>query len=442
MKYLFIILSLICVYSCSFDTKSGIWKNEDIFTKAKDKNVFKDFKKINYKSNEFNEIIPINENFKFRINKPFLNNSWEDIFYGENNNIENLKYDNENSNFFKTKRLSNAIVNERILVLDDKLIINDQKGNIIIYSIKEKSIIANFNFYKKRYKNINKKLYLIVENKIIYVTDNLGFIYAYSYDKKKLIWAKKYKVPFRSNIKLFSDKLVTSNQNNDLILINKYSGDILNQLPTEETLINNLFINNIALSDNKIFFLNSFGSLYSINKNNFKIEWFINLNNSLGSNLSSLFYGSNLVYSKNKIFVSSGENFYIVNSSNGSVSNRENFYSSFRPIINNNYVFLITNNNFLISLNLADGNVIYSYDIAKKISEFTKTKKKEIRIKNYILANNEIFVFLKNSFVVKFNVYGEIKKIFKLPSNIKSFPLIVDNKILFVGKKNKLISLN
>ena len=125
MKYLFIILSLICVYSCSFDTKSGIWKNEDIFTKAKDKNVFKDFKKINYKSNEFNEIIPLNENFKFRINKPFLNNSWEDIFYGENNNIENLKYDNENSNFFKTKRLSNAIVNERILVLDDKLIRKD-----------------------------------------------------------------------------------------------------------------------------------------------------------------------------------------------------------------------------------------------------------------------------------------------------------------------------
>ena len=38
-----------------------------------------------------------------------------------------------------------------------------------------KKNINKFNFYKKKYKKIKKNLNLIVENNIIYVSDNLGF---------------------------------------------------------------------------------------------------------------------------------------------------------------------------------------------------------------------------------------------------------------------------
>ena len=33
-----------------------------------------------------------------------------------------------------------------------------------------------------------------------------------------MIWAKNFKVPFRSNLKILKNKLVASNQNNDLLL--------------------------------------------------------------------------------------------------------------------------------------------------------------------------------------------------------------------------------
>ena len=34
--------------------------------------------------------------------------------------------------------------------------------------------------------------------------------------KIKLLWAKNYKIPFRSNLKIYKNKLIAANQNNNL----------------------------------------------------------------------------------------------------------------------------------------------------------------------------------------------------------------------------------
>ena len=52
-------------------------------------------------------------------------------------------------------------------------------------------------------------------------------------------------------------------------------------------------------------------------------------------------------------------------------------------------------------MNIKTGKVIYSYDINKKISEFLNIKKKEAEYKTIMIANSKIFIFLKNSFVIK-----------------------------------------
>ena len=44
---------------------------------------------------------------------------------------------------------------------------------------------------------------------------------------------------------------------------------------------------------------------------------------------------------------------------NGTILNRKNFALLYRPIIINNYVFLITKNNFLILMNLKNGAIIF-----------------------------------------------------------------------------------
>ena len=257
-----------------------------------------------------------------------------------------------------------------------------------------------------------------------------------------MIWAKNYQVPFRSNLKLFSNRIITANQNNDLFIFDKLNGNLLKLIPSEETIINNSFENNIALSDNNIFFLNTFGSLYSINQNNYKFNWFINLNNSMDLNLSNLFYGSQIVFYKNKILLSSNDNFYIIENSSGSIISKKNFSSLFKPIINNEYIFLITKNNFLIAMKLKDGEIIYSYKISDKVAEYLGTKKGKLDIKNFMIVNSDIYVFLNNSRLIQFDIKGSVKVIKKLPSTLNTHPIFIDNYLIYLNKKNKIIVVN
>ena len=78
---------------------------------------------------------------------------------------------------------------------------------------------------------------MIVEKEIIYISDNIGYVYAYNYLENKILWAKNYKIPFKSNLKIYENKLIASNQNNDLYIFDKISGEIIKLIPTEETKI-------------------------------------------------------------------------------------------------------------------------------------------------------------------------------------------------------------
>ena len=442
MRFFFLLGILLLLNNCSFDNKSGIWKNEKTYSQNKNDKVFKDFKKITSTKESFNQTIPINAEFKFYLDKTTRNSSWKDIFYDINNGTKNYSYNERNIIALKTKKTTKYKSNENILFENDNIILSDQKGNIIIFSINSNSITSKFNFYKKKFKKINKYLNIIIEDKIIYISDNIGFIYAYNYLQKKILWAKNYKVPFRSNIKIHSDKIITSNQNNDFFILDKNTGNLVKLIPSEENNINNNFRNNIALSNAEIFILNTYGTLYSIDFDDFKLNWFKNLNENYDLNIGKMFDGSTIVFNNDKVLLSSNKSFYILDSLNGSIKHKKNFSSKFKPLINNDHIFLITKNNFLISMKLNDGKIIYSYDLNQKVADFTDTKKRNLQIKNFFLVNNKIFVFLKNSYTIKFRLNGEIDEIIKLPSKINSQPIFIDNYLMFLNKKNQLIVLN
>ena len=442
MKLLYALVILFLFNSCSFDNKSGIWKNENSITNNKDDNIFKDFEKIISSTETFNDVIQLDTKFIFNLKKNSQNDSWLDIFYNDNNNIENLSFSDTNKVFLKSKKLTKYQTNKYTLFENNNFIFNDEAGNLIVYSLSKNLIIAKKNFYKKKYKNIKKKLNLIIKNNIIYVSDNIGYVYAYNYEIDQVLWAKDFKTPFRSNIKISSNNLIVSNENNDLLILNINTGDLKKLIPSEEMTINNTFINNIVLGNEEIFFLNTYGSLYSIDNKDFRINWFINLNNTLDLSPNSLFSGSAAVYNNQKVLLSSSEKFYILNSKNGSVFYKKNLSSLFKPIINNKYIFIVTKNNFLISMELESGKIIYSYDISQKVANFINSKKKKLEIKNFMMINDSIYLFLKNSHVIQFNVNGEISKIVKLPSNLKSYPIFAKNYLLYLDKKNKLFVIN
>ena len=440
MRFLFVFLIFNFFYSCSFDNRSGIWKN--INDDNKKRETFEDFKLLSSENKSVQKNIFINKNFKFKSSPKTSVNEWHDKYYSKSNNFENFRYLNKKQLLLKSNKITKHPVNDYILYDNENIISSDNKGNIIVYSLYKKEILTKYNFYKKQYKKIDKYLNLITERNIIYISDNIGFLYAFDYKNNKILWAKNYKVPFSSNLKIFQNRLIAANTNNDLLFFDKQNGQILGTIPTESTTIKNNFLNNLSLSNKTTFYLNTYGSLYAIDNNSMRIKWFLNLNRSTDLNFRNLFLGSQVINDEKNIIVSGNNYTYIINANSGEIIFKKNFSSFIKPLVSQNYLFLISKENFLISVNLNDGNIIYSYDLNEMISKYFKIKKKGAEFKDIFYLNDDLFLLLENSFTLKVNLRGEIKTIGKLPDLIGAGPIFVKDNLLFISKKNKIYAIN
>ena len=71
----FILISLILFFNnCSFDNKTGIWKNNDsLIVNKKDKDLFEDFRKITVSEGVFNKEIPLEDKSQIKLKKSINN---------------------------------------------------------------------------------------------------------------------------------------------------------------------------------------------------------------------------------------------------------------------------------------------------------------------------------------------------------------------------------
>ena len=442
MKIFFYILVIIFLQNCSFDNKSGIWENSSTEIKKTDKN-FKDFKQVVLENeNFFNDVVELKKGFKFFLTPLSFPKKWNDLFFNENNINANYSYSDENQIIFQSKKISRNKINKNILYNRNLLVASDDEGNIIVYSIKHKKILHKYNFYKKKFKNIEIKLYYILKDNYLYVSDNIGYLYAYNYLNNNIVWAKKFDAPFRSNLKIDKKKLFLADENNNLFIVDIKDGSVLRKIPSEEVLIKNNFENNIATNKKNLFFLNNFGSLYSINKNDLRINWFINVNSSIASNIEKLFFSNEIKLFDDNLIISTDNILQVLNNENGFTKFKIPISSQISPIINNDYIFVVSRNNLLISVQISTGKILYSYNINQLISDYLKSKKKNVQVNLMRLINNKIFIFLDNYFVVKVGVNGELKEIYKLPKKINSNLIFIENSLIYLNNNNKIIILN
>ena len=382
MKSLLIILLFIILTNCSFDNKSGIWTGGSVVDKKKD-NQFKDFQALNTSVAYFNSLINKSKNYSFKFEKIKIPTRWNDEFYNSSNNTANFSYKNNNEIILISKKITNGKINSKILFDGKNIFTTDVDGNLIIYSINEQKIIFKYNFYKKKYKKIIKKLNIIIDNSKVYVADNIGFIYAIDYENKKLIWALNNKIPFRSNLKIFKNNLLLADQDNTIHVISKTDGKKLFNLPTTETTLKNNFINSLSLGKNSLFYLNTFGSLYSFNADNFRINWLVNINQNSEFRPGNLFYANPIIYYREKIIISSDTFLQIFDSMTGRTIYKKAITSVVKPIISGDNLFIITKDNLLVCINIFKGEIIFSINIADKIADYLETKKNQLLLNQY-----------------------------------------------------------
>ena len=229
-------------------------------------------------------------------------------YQNKSNNVNNVMFLNE-GNFQKLSKISKAKVNKNILINKKNLFFSDSKGNIGVFSLNENKLIFKYNFYKKKFKKFKKEIKLIVKENIIIAVDNFGYIYSIDYKKNKIIWAKNFLIPFRSNLKIIDDTLFLSDEKNKVILINIKNGDKIDEFYTEPSQTVSNFESNLAIdNNNNLLFMSTSGVLYSLNFiNNKSINWIINFKQE-----SDIIYKNQITFKRRSI-VSNKDNISLIN---------------------------------------------------------------------------------------------------------------------------------
>ena len=459
MKRLILVFVTIIFTACSFDNKTGIWKDatnapvadknsESILNNESDTR----YESIFTKNTTFNEEKEVISPLNLERNTPTKVANWLEEYGVPTNNISNFFYNDNKILLLKSRKLSkisskDKYSDRKFVFYKDNLISYDHKGRIFIYSTSLKKKIFEYNFYKKKFKKFDKEIYLIINKNILYAADNLGYLYAFNLNNNSIIWAKNYGIPFRSNLKFSSSQLFLANQDNVIYSINPNTGAKNWQFATGQTFLKSDFINNfsIDLINNNLLFLNTSGELYSINYLSKKINWVLNFKNpSLGGDGDIELFSSRPAVIKNDNLVITTEK-AILSYNTLQASRNWNFSaeSIFKPIITLNYTYAILKNNLLICLDNEKGTVIWSKNIFSNI-ESKKLLKRFKSVIDFKIVNNKINIYSKNGYLLSFNKRnGNLISEDKISKNgISSEVVFLDGDMLFIDSKNKLLKFN
>ena len=451
MKSLISIFFVLTITSCSFDNKTGIWNDADNIpvdnkqAKSIDESTPQSqYEEIFVKDQEFNEEKIVSNKLTLLLDEVTVIDNWLEQYGNNSNNVSNYSYSGDNILLTKSPKLNKLLSNENTIFYENNLIGFDHKGKIFIYSLDTRKKIFEYNFYKKSFKKFKKKIYLIAKKNILYAADNLGYLYAINLDTKSLVWAKNYGIPFRSNLKIIEEQIFLANQDNLVYSIDTKTGNKNWQFGSRLTFLKSEFNNNFAVDEigKNLIFLNTSGELYSFNYINQNINWVINFKNSFSTSEINLFISNPIIIKNNILIVSTENSTFSYNTITGARNWRFPSNSIIKPIITNNYTYILSKNNLLICLNIETGEVIWSKNILKNLK--IKKINKIGSFYDFKIVNNEVNLYSKNGYLLSFNYKNGnnnyIKKISK--NGISSKIFFLKKNMLLLDNNSRLLKFN
>ena len=456
LKILLVLLSIF-LSSCSFDNKTGIWKDASKIPveSSEGKSISEDksnqrYEDIFVKNQIFNEEKTSADPKNIIIDEPIKISNWLEEYALPTNNISNYFYDEKNILISKSPKLSKFsdkknFSSRNFIYYQNNLISYDHKGTVFIYSTETKKKIFEYNFYRKNFKNFDKELYLTLDKNNIFIADNLGYLYSINIETKNLVWAKNYGIPFRSNIKYLNNQIFLANQDNVIYSINAQTGDKNWQFATNLTSLKTDFKNNLALDEinNNILFLNTSGELYSINYVNQKINWVLNFKNSSLANDTSLFISFPIIIKNENLIVSTEQSVLSYNHLLATRNWALPVEPVIKPIITQNYTYVISKNNLLICINNLSGEIIWSRNLFKEI----KSKRSIIKIGKFYdfkIVNNHINIYSNEGYLLSYdNTDGRLLDFKKISRNgINSKVFFIGELMFLIDGSNRLLKYN
>ena len=444
IKGKFLIILLILLTNCSLDSKTGIWgdkkKERKRIAELEDnqKQVLRT-SKIFSSDNIYAEEKKLDK--AIILSKPKENSFWTMSSLNNQNFLGNIYLSGVENTYLK-KKIGKAIksfspIPTSLLFYNNSIILSDSKGTIFSVSPNGK-IIWKKNIYKRTYKRIYKNLSITVYKKNIYVSDNIGLIYSLDSTTGKLNWIKNHGVPLKSKIKVFENKIFLINQDNRILSFNVKNGSVIWDIRSISSFIKSQNLLSLAISkQGYIVASTSAGDLFRINSRNGKILWSLNTLDSMLEHARDFFKSSDVVINNDNIYFSTQETISSFNFLNGYVNWTKKVNCVSTPIINNNYVFVISKNGFLVIIDDKKGEIISSTNILKVL----KKKHQSTIVTGFIMGSGKIYAVTSNGFlIISSPSTGKVESFKKIGGKIASPPIIVNGKLYIYTSNAKLLS--
>ena len=441
-NYIFFYLILT---SCSFNNAGSIWTGIDE-EKRKALRILREQSDEIIKVYSSDEVLPSVEKKRIKIvslGKPFENSSWAMTGLNHQNNSGNLFITGVDNNFLKKKIGKNKFKIARVtstpLVFKNSIIFSDDTGSIFNISQNGK-IKWKKNIYKKFYKKIYKNLSFSINNEIVYVSDNIGFIYALDFKSGNIIWIKNQEIPLKSDIKVYQNKIYVINQDNKIICLDTKDGSKVWDYPSLTSFIKLQNLLSLAISKKgELVTLNSSGDLLKFKSSNGLLYWSFDATRSNYAHDSDFFKSSKIVLTDNSIIFFASTSLYSFDLFNGALNWKHNIYSQNAPIIDDNNIFVVTNDGFFINLDQQTGDINWSVNTLKVLKE----RKQETTATGAVLASGKFYITTKNGFLIECSAStGEVLRFKKVGDNIVIPPIISNGSLYLLTENSKIYGFN
>ena len=431
IKFFFIFL-IFLLNNCSFNSKSSFWTND---------------KKLKSENNILNtqdlfkqkEIIKNELNSKFKINVPLKSNNTKS-FGNNDTSFLNFNLDLKKISRYKFSKIDNFNYFDPTLVFfNNDLIFFDNKGSILRFN-NDSKMVWKKNYYNKNEKRTRPILNLSSQEKILIVTDSLSKFYAVNIDNGQIIWHKNHNITFISDIKIDDDRFYVIDANNIVYCFSLIDGSKIWEFTTEFELVKSQKKLSIVFDNEKIYFNNSLGNLYSLDKKNGNLIWVTYTKDTDNFLQSFLLKTSELIIDNDNLYFSNNQNsFFSVDKNSGFINWKQSVNSEIKPVIVDNLIFSISSEGLLFILEKDSGNILRTTDV---FNQLKKRKRKKIKPTGMIIDIDTIFITLNNGKIILANVNdGRAHSKFNISRSRISKPF-VNKDYIFTIKDNEIIRLN
>lgn len=429
-KIIFILISIILT-GCSFNKNSKIWnENDNKFE------INKNLKKVQI--DEKSEEVELNPLIKIDLSNIKITNHNLD----NQNNFGALKYSgnlNKIGSFRFSKFDNFDQINLKPLFLKNGLIFFDKKGSVIFFN-NDKKVVWKKNYYSKFEKKLSPKLSFASKGNSLIVTDNIGKYYLINIDNGNLVWMKNNIYPFNSEIKKYEDKFFVVDYKNIIRCFYLKNGSECWNFATEDSLTISSHKYSIITHENFVIFNNSIGDITAIDISSGLIQWQLPTQSNKIINETYNFRNSKLVTDKKSIFFSNSKNqFYSVDINTGIPKWINNISSHLTPFLVGEFIFTISENGYLYTIQKKQGNIIRINDVYKFYKTNERNKIKPIGIS---IGQDKLYLTNNDGRIIIIDLgSGKVVRTERISRRQISKPFIF-NENLFLIKNGSIIQYN